>query len=398
MELFKDKKDCTGCGACLNICPRGAIEMATDEYGFTYPKVDADKCIDCGLCNRVHNARMSLNSYSSYPIVCYGMKTADRKRSSSGGVATVLAKRIIGDGGVVYGVELDKSTWKVQHIRCESLDQLELIRGSKYVQSNIGESFMRIREDLKTKNVLFVGTPCQVEGLYAYLNKRPENLLTIDLVCHGCPSQQMFIDYINSIKIQLTKNQETLINYLFRDKKNGWGTNIFGSLLTKKKIKNEFVSHTRHIYSSSDPYATYFLNGSIHRPSCYECKFTNSNRPADITVCDFWGIEQVNKDFDDKYGVSGVIVNSEQGEQWLNKIKDETEYFETTFEDIAKGNRQLQKPSVNPDPEILEIYKKEGWSGVEQKFNQRSWLKRHKSQIKQVIPKRVKSALKRLKH
>ena len=379
-EIFKNKSECTACSACVNICPRGALSFQEDEYGFKYPVINSS-CINCNACVNVHERRKALSL--NEPVKAYAAKTNKNIESASGGIAALLSRKIVEEGGVVYGAAFGYD-FEVSHRRCDSPSSITALAGSKYVQSDLKDTFLNVKKDLAAgKTVLFTGTPCQVEGLYAYLDKKPPRLITLDIVCHGVPSGKMWQDYVETLE----KSGE-ISNLTFRDKSLGWGIN--GSVTYKNGRKVV-------LWGSKEPYLHYFLNGSIYRPNCYECRFAGENRPADITLGDYWGIEKEIPKFNIEGGVSAVIANTKKGQRLIESVLEECEYAVSSFDSISKGNTQLRKPSVNSEPEILEVYKSEGWPGVEKAFAKVGFFKKNSSFIKSLVPKGIKKRLKGLK-
>ena len=351
--------------------------MVPDKEGFLYPVIDDSKCINCKLCEKVHEERLKITL--GEPLKCYAMRDEDLMKPSSGGIAHLLSKRTILAGGIVYGAVFDG---KAKHVRCEKTEELDALRGSKYAQSEIGLIYKSVQKDLNDKRpVLFIGTPCQIEGLRAFVKKDYDNLLTVDVVCHGAPSNQMLNDYLDTIC-----TAENLQSLTFRDKSKGWGIN--GAIYLKDGSK-------KPLWASASSYLSYFLDGSLYRDSCYECRFTSKNRPGDITLGDYWGIEKMHPEFNSELGVSAVICNTEKGKKAIGEILDKVEYVESTFEKIAEANTQLREPAVNKNPRIKEIYAEEGWKGIDREFQKKSWLDRNKSQLKSLIPTKIKKVLKR---
>ena len=330
------KLECAGCRMCEQICPKNAIKMEDDEEGFLRPVVDEDLCINCGLCikrcpqrNEVEKSRENQTAYAAK------IKNIDTlKNSSSGGVFSVLANEYIKNNGKVYGAAYDEN-FNVMHIGVDTLEGLKKIRGSKYVQSNTLDTYSNVKKDLQEgKQVLYSGTACQIAGLNKFLDKNYENLLTVDIVCHGVPSQKLFKKYKEYIENKYNGRIEEIS---FRNKeKRGWGLNL------KIKLDNGKIIRK---FAYIDPYYKAFVNGDIYRECCYNCKYANSNRVGDITLADYWGVANVHPEFYDGKGVSAVIVNNQKGIDTWNKVKDELEYIETSVEFIKKYNPNLVKPT-----------------------------------------------------
>ena len=310
MELVKDKSKCCACTACKNICPKQAIDMIADEKGFVYPQINEDKCINCGLCKKVcfYNSGYDVLDKHLEKIETHAVKHKDfttRMNSRSGGIFTALTDYILEQNGIVYGVGY-KEHLKVSYQRATTKEARNKYRGSKYVQSELGDIFKVIQKDLNNnKLVLFSGTPCHVAGLVKYLGKKTyNNLFLIDIVCHGVPSPKMFKDYVDYLE---TKHNKKLNDFNFRDKTFGWNQSIESYMIGDKKYSNNI-------------YSTLFGSCIAFRDSCYNCQFTNLNRPSDITIADCWGINEHRPDIDDNNGVSLVIVNTKKGKYLQEKI------------------------------------------------------------------------------
>lgn len=331
-------KECTGCYACYNVCPQNAITMDEDNYGFQYPTINKEKCINCGLCEKIcpvlHKEKVN-NQPKAY--ACINKNENIRKQSSSGGIFTLLAEKILDLGGVVFGAQFDED-FNVIHSYVENKEDLYKFRGSKYVQSQIGDSFKKVRQFLNEgRCVLFTGTPCQIEGLYSYLSKEYEKLYTQDIICHGIPSPKVWRKYIKSIE---DAKKYKLTNANLRNKTTGWLTYSFKYQLENKKIYTE--------YSFENKYMQLFLKSIILRESCYNCHFKSKNRKSDITLADFWGIQNVVPKMFDNKGTSLVIVNSQKGNELFNKIKQDIKYIENDFEESIKYNPSMTKSTERP--------------------------------------------------
>ena len=308
-----NKKNCSGCTACYSICPVSAITMVEDEEGFRYPKVDVDKCINCGACDKVciYENNNIINDTFDEPKVYGGWSkdTEYRKNGTSGGVFSNIAKYVIDNNGVVCGAAFDKNL-EVKHIIVDNMIELKKINGSKYVQSNITNILYEIKQILdKGTLVLFSGTPCQVTGLLKFLNKKYPNLITIDLVCHGVPSPKVYRKYIEYLE---SKNKSKLEEIAFRTKITGWKR--YSTYAKYKNGKYEIM------YSKDNPYMRGFLRDIYLRPSCSNCMSSKLPRKSDITLGDFWGVAKKYTDLDDDKGTSLVLVNSPKGEAVIYKI------------------------------------------------------------------------------
>ncbi len=331
-----DKNICTGCGACRNICPINAIEMKPDSEGFLCPEIIKDVCIECGRCYSICPSVQPVNKPSARSKIFAAYYDDEaRMKSSSGGVFTALAKYAFSKGGSVVGAAWTEEH-RVKHIIINDESNLDRLRRSKYMQSEIGDTFRKVKELLdKQSFVLFSGCPCQVAGLYAYLGKKPENLLTVDIVCHGVPSPLAFENYLKDIA---QGREVTDIN--FRDKSRGWGSTSNIS----------FSDGTKYYKGcNDDPYYIAFLNGISTRPSCGTCKYASPVRIGDITLGDFWGVSEIDPSYNDNKGTNLVMLNSLKGEKIFEEIKDRFNLvrevpFDAAIELAKRRNGQLIAP------------------------------------------------------
>lgn len=352
MELLKDKSNCCGCSACYNICPKKAINMCEDSEGFLYPQIDNNLCINCGLCNSVCAFQ---NGYNKRDVVkAYALKHKNfetRFSSRSGAAFILISDFILEQNGTIYGAAFNDD-FSVAHKQATTKEERDKFKGSKYVQSEMGGTFKNIKTDLKNdKFVVFSGTACQVAGLYSYLKKTntsTEKLYTIDLVCHGVPSNKIWLEYLNYIREKNSGNKIT--NADFRDKTMGWSTHYESVWIDDKKI-------------TTKDYAAMFYQNDILRPSCYECKYTNTNRPADFTLADFWGIDRHFADFNDDKGVSLFIISSEKGLELFNNVKDNCDCREVNIQDCTKANPNLRRTTFKPNDreDFWQMYYKRGF-------------------------------------
>lgn len=366
---IKNKSSCCGCGACLNVCPKNAITMKLDKVGNYYPYIDKNKCINCGLCKRIclfSNYNKSREERKCY--AAYSKLNNLLSNSSSGGIFSSIAHSFLKQGGYVCGCAsyYENSQIKISHIIIDNEKDLEKLQGSKYVQSNMVEIFPEVKRLLiDNKKVLFSGTPCQIVGLKSYLNKDYENLYTIDIICHGAPSQKLFYDYISFVE----KNKKVKItNFKFRDKLNGWA--LYGYLYGKHKKNNKPF---KSIFSNNESsYYYLFQKGYLYRENCYSCPYASSNRPGDITLGDYWGIELEHPELVEKApkGISCLIINNLKGENLIENYGNDIEKVNSTFEKIQRNNSQLQHPTIEPDnnKQLLAIYEKYGYKAVEKEF------------------------------
>ncbi len=329
-------KECTGCSACAHICPKGCINMVPDNNGFMYPHINNETCINCGICEKncpvLNKTEQNLQENNN----CYAIKTNDeiiRNQSSSGGVFSVIAEKILENNGIVFGAAFDEG-FVVKHIGISSIDDLDLLRRSKYVQSDLNNSFSLVKQHLDDgKDVLFTGTPCQIEGLLSYLRRPYDNLITMDLVCHGVPAPNVWECYKTFVQKQY-KSPITDIN--FRDKSLGW-KNYY--------VRFAFEDGSVHCNSlKNDPYMKAFLTNMDLRESCYDCKFKSTKHKSDITVADYWGIDRILPEIDDDKGVSLLLINTEKGNTLLENVKNKLTLAKTDIEKAFPYNPCIIKP------------------------------------------------------
>lgn len=349
MENICNKEECFGCYACYNICPKQAISMVEDDYGNLIPIIDGAKCVDCSVCRDVCPSLKQ--SDFSLPIHTYAAITndlSDYKTSTSGGIATAFSRQILKKGGAVYGAAV-MNELNVQHIRVDSEENLEMLQGSKYVQSTIGDSFKKVQKDLKAeKKVLFIGTSCQVDGLLNYLKQEYENLITVNLICHGTPANRLLKEHIKYV-LPNHVNDDTV---KFRGLK--------GCCL--QIINKDNVKYQKEFFK--DSYFAGFMRKLFYRNACYSCKYAQQERVGDITIGDFWGFNQSEPFISDiSYGLSAVLVNTKRGEKFFEDCKEYLLYQERTLEEVVAGNPQLRSPSKkhrNYD-KFRKIYRKYGF-------------------------------------
>ena len=363
MIYIKDKHNCCGCAACVQACPKQCISFNEDEQGFRYPLVDESVCIDCGLCEKV--CPVIHQADAKKPLKVYAAQNPNeeiRLKSSSGGIFTMLAESVIDEGGVVFGVQFDKN-WEVEHAYTESKEGLAAFRGSKYLQSRTGETYKQARDFLKAgRKVLYSGTSCQIAGLKKFLRKEYENLITVDVVCHGAPSPLVWRTYLNEFKkcpkgiagknsVCSSLNETPVITGIsFRDKSTGWKK--FGFVLRGKSAskadKNTVLSSVNTykddvlLYETLDYnlFMQVFLNNLCLRPSCSICPAKSGKCGSDITLADYWGIWNHYPQWDDDKGTSLVLVNSSKGLQQFSLLK--SNYIETTYLDGFASNPAIE--------------------------------------------------------
>lgn len=336
MINIKNKAKCSGCSACANVCPFQCIRMEEDEEGFLYPKVDMSKCRQCGLCEKIcPMVNKKLNAYIDIPALntyaCINNDEEERLRSSSGGIFSLLAKCILNQKGAVYGAAMTEDCYGAELIRVDNEKQLYRLRGSKYLQAKVGDSYIKAKLDLDNElPVLFSGTGCQINGLKLFLKKDYDNLFCVDVLCHGAPSPALWKKYVQVYETKYGK----LKSVNFRCKEDGWID--FG-------IKEDSL----FISKDKDPYMQMFLNNYCLRPSCYEC-VAKEIKMADMTIADFWGIENILPEMNDGKGTSLVLIRSAKGAHLLKQIKSELKIKEVSYVDGVKSNQAEYKSAIRP--------------------------------------------------
>lgn len=389
MILFKEKKDCCGCTACMNICPRKAIKMESDEYGYEFPKINNDLCIECELCKKVC-AFQNVPVTGNKPISTYVAINKDKdvlSSSASGGIFGALAQLIFKKKGVVFGCAYNEEM-KPEHICIKSPLDIKKIQGSKYVQSAVNATFAEAKEFLESgTRVLYTGTPCQIAGLKSYLGKDYNNLITADIICHGVPNANFFKGYIKHLEEKL-KGQ--IIDFKFRDKTKGWGK------MGRVKYQRNGKIFEKSINPSTSYYYSYFLKGDIYRENCYECKYTCGSREGDFTMGDYWGIEKAHPEIETKDGVSVLLVNSNKGMDIIDELKEYLNITKSTFEQAREQNGQLNKPTVKSDRReiILNTWLEGGYKAVAEDFYKANMWHIRLSGFKMLIPKPIKKYVK----
>ena len=304
--------------------------MESDKEGFLYPIIDKKICINCGMCEKVCPALKKIQKQTEIDVyACKNKNIEIQKKSSSGGAFSAFAEYVIEHGGIVFGAMFNDE-FKVVHDFIDSVEQVYKFCGSKYVQSDIGESYKKAKEFLDSgKTVLFSGTSCQIAGLKNYLIKPYENLISIDVICHGVPSPLAFAKYIEQRKAQYNENIKKIS---FRDKTDGW--NDFS-------MKIDFENKVYRKTVSEDEYLRGFVLNLYLRPCCYNCKYKDFTCGSDISLADFWGIKNILPEFFDRNGVSMVLVNSDSGRKIFNNVKDKMLTAPTVLENAVSANKAI---------------------------------------------------------
>ena len=373
-----NKQNCCGCEACVQACPKHCISFEEDIEGFRYPSVNNNICIDCGLCEKVCPV---LNcAEESMPLEVYAAKNRNEKEllnSSSGGIFILLAKTVIQKGGVVFGAKFDED-WNVVHAYAETEEEMLAFMGSKYVQSRIGNTYREAKAFLDAgRTVLFSGTSCHIAGLKHFLRKEYDNLLTVDVICHGVPSPKVWRLYLDEVKKNARKgknsvslhpnhsvserntleacNEVDIESISFRDKKLGWQK--FSFALTLAEATDDGKKNTVSLSSihPDNPFMKVFLHNIILRPSCYHCSAKGGRCQSDITIADFWGIEYVQPSFNDSSGVGLLMINTQRGKDIVYTLDLDT--VPVSLEDATRYNLTFFK-SVLPHPRREKFFRK----------------------------------------
>lgn len=328
--VIQNKSQCSGCHACYEACPKKCITMVEDAEGFLYPSVDATLCVECGLCsaacpiiNRREERDLLPVSYASY-----NLDQEVRKNSSSGGLFYVFAEYILEKGGLVFATTMSEDNKRAIHTKLQSKEELKKACGSKYLQSTVGHAFGEIKDALKKDIlVLYVGTPCQVEGLKAFLGKDYANLFCFDFICHGVPSPKLWEKYLSELE---SKNQTKTTQVSFRNKRYGW--RLF-SMFVEFEEKKEYCK-----IHKEDSYMRFFLDNISLRPSCYDCSVKRADRVSDFTLADFWSCRSLEPELDDDKGISLVLVHSQKGQKLLDEVKEDIFLKEVDVKAVTERN------------------------------------------------------------
>lgn len=353
MIELKDKKDCCGCEACVQRCPKSCVTMREDNEGFLYPEINKDDCIDCGLCEKV--CPVIHQATGRIPLAVYAAKHKNeqvRMASSSGGVFTAIADNVIDDGGIVFGAQFNQD-WDVVHGYTETKAGLAAFRGSKYVQSRIGESYKEAEHFLKTgRKVLFSGTPCQIAGLKRFLRKEYDNLLTVDFICHGVPSPGVWREYLKEGTARLCGEKKSVLQcpiherdvfiegISFRDKRLGWKKFSFTLAFSATNGSGEKNTILLSEPLNKNMFLRGFLADLYLRPSCHACPTKSLKSGSDITIGDFWGIQHVMPEIDDDKGVSVVMANNEKADDLIGRTL--IEKWSVAYDDILRYNCAIE--------------------------------------------------------
>lgn len=379
------ENNCCGCGSCVQSCPKYCISMQENERGFLLPTVDKSLCVNCGLCVSSCPEKEQPEFYSvkkAFAAVAKDMPLL--KKSTSGGVFGLLSLAVLKQGGVVYGCAWGDN-FKAEHIRIDSAEDLHLIQQSKYLQSDTGKTFAFVKKDLLNDiKVLYSGTACQIAGLRKFLKKNYNNLITLEVACHGVPSPGLFRKYIEWIEQNTGKK---VSDYQFRNKEKHRKGEHYKYCVTFDDESKKYG------FSWEDAYYGSFLKGRTLRRTCYNCKYKNNERVADVMLSDYWGIEREHKDFPAQNGASAVVLCSDSAMDLFNSIKDALIFKETTFEQIIKHNHSLvQSSSVDENLQIKTINTdlNDLFTSLKPKFD-------IKVRVKNLVPEKLKYFMKTLR-
>ncbi len=367
MIVITDKSKCCGCEACVQVCPKHCIAFIQDKEGFSYPEVSTDICVDCGLCEKVCPELSVYEETIPLEVISAINKDEDvRASSSSGGVFTLLAQKTIEQGGIVFGVRFDEK-WLAVFDYADTLESVAAFRGSKYLQARVGDCYVQCKKNLdEGRHVLFAGTQCQIAALNHYLRKTYPNLLTVDFICHGVPSPAVWRQYLEEIKEDAHKGENSVSlplnppisgndalaggreveieSIAFRDKRLGWKKFSFALTLAEAIADGKKNSVSLSFIHYENLFMKAFLSNLILRPSCYSCPSKGGRSNADITIADFWGIEKVTPNMDDDKGTSLVLINTQKGADALQREK--LTWANATYEDVLKFNPSISNPAT----------------------------------------------------
>lgn len=349
----KEKKYCNGCGVCVEVCPVNAIKMIEDKEGFLYPEIDESKCINCKKCKNICSNFNIQNNYKEKPYAGYTKNKTELNECSSGGMFYILAKYVMQKNGVVFGVKFNEQL-KAEHDYAETLEECKKFRGSKYVRSDLKDSYFKAKKFLDDgRTVLFTGTPCQCSGLKTYLGKEYENLITCDIICHANPSPKVFEKYKKELE---EKHGKKVHNIYFRSKENGW------------KNSTPIIEFEDGEKIEDKTYYIAFVKELTIRPSCNSCPFASPKRVTDFTIGDLWGIEKLNLEIKQEDGVSLFTVNSQKAEKIFKNVKNdmvvqeiegEKAYSYNHYKNVLPNkNREKFFEQIDEDRSIIKLMKK----------------------------------------
>ena len=389
MPKLADKSQCTGCTACASICPRQCIQMKKDDAGFEYPElIEQSACVACGACERIcpvlANKKTEESHSSTFAYAAFSINDSLRMESSSGGVFSELAVVILQLGGIIYGASYDDEG-VVRHTGIEAQKELGKLRGAKYSQSILGDSFLTLKKQLDSgRTVLFSGTPCQVAGLRAFLKRDYDNLVCIDFVCHGIPSPMVWEKYVR-YRSQIDNGDMFPQHINLRNKESGWSNYAYS-------VEFTYADNTRYLCKNGDdPFMRLFVNDYILRESCSNCHFKGYKRVSDITLGDFWGIWNIDPEMDDDKGTSLILTHTAKGENMMNAVAGNIKCERVTLEQAVNRNPSMLKSS-EPKPNrdiVLKTIECETFQAVLPLLQVKPSKRRNKKEI-------IKNAFKKL--
>ena len=387
LYFTKEKYDCTGCGACKAVCPVQCISFISDEEGFSYPVADS-RCIDCGKCERVcpivYTKDYNKKDFKQYSVSGRHIDNKIWDRSASGGAFTAICEAYYNEGDAIFGARFDDV--QVVHDYINDINNIGMFRKSKYVQSNMDNNYHKIKELLgKGNKVIFSGTPCQVAGVRNYLGKDYDNLLCVDLVCHGVGSPGVFKKYIEHLEI---KHGSEVKSFSFRNKKVKMGRLLEHVIVVE-------LANGKKIYNEKDPYNTAFIQTLLIRPSCSECRFANIKRVGDLTIADFKKKHELLPESKELDNLSTIIINSEKGQNVFKQLQKYMKIYSVDINDIIRTNPPLRvasKMNKNKEDFFYDLAKGESMDIVLRRYI--SSPKLH-MKIWTSLPDRIRGAIKR---
>ena len=378
MNIQLPNQQCTGCGACFQICKTGAITMRTQDDGFLYPQIDQEKCVCCGQCMKVCHV---LNCDTlNCPTLCYAAQTKEKNilcQSTSGGLFYMLAARILKNNGVVYGCVFDEHYNAIIE-RAESFEQIQPMHGSKYVWSDSSASYSSVKRDLENgRQVLYTSLPCQAAGLRKFLQKSYDNLYIVDVLCGGAPSPFAFQKYLETLTDETDKKN---LRFQFRDKdRYGAGVNCTYYVNGTKHYENWLENSFYYAFSSK--------SRITWRRSCYGCNYKSVNRISDISIGDYWGVEKYHSAFNPRDGVSIILINTQKGIGLFELIKDEIRYEKSDVSFALERNslvKEIEEGHIQEPANRTQFFhtlRTKGWRAADRKY----LYSRKKLKLKQAI-------------
>lgn len=402
MKSICAAEDCTSCMACYSACPAGAITIGTDEQGFYRPQIDSNKCVGCRRCVQVCPAHGHISKNKPHKALAAYIRDEEiRKASTSGGAFSVLAEYVIQKGGAVFGAAFDKD-YVVRHIAAETDADVSRIRTSKYVQCSVGGSFREAKHMLDAgREVLFTGTPCQINGLKQYLRKDYENLLTADIICHGTPTPKFFAEYLRSLEKQHDSPIKSVRFRYKTDNKKKIGDDCYYNMLIEFNEACYGNSKTCCLAKNEDPYLRGFFSNLFLNPACYHCHFATAERAGDFTIADFWGFRAPSVSWvDTGKGTSLILVNTDKAEAVFKEVSPRFRWCERPLEEAIAGNPHLSYPISKGEKydEFWKDYRARGYEYVREKYFEPIPLPKDSTvtAVKKMIPLKAKWVIKRM--